>query len=179
MADSLSSPQSLNLNPAKPESNSPPFQPESARQPITSAPTKPSPALNPNPISNPPTVPSIPTPAPLYGRPAVSGAPLFRPAPPQFTPISGAVNYNNPSVSSGPVMANPAAPRSVMPYQVQVTAPVPVPVPRQPPNPALRPYMQVPNGYSAMPPPGGLFHLSSIALTRFLLISFSLLMIIL
>lgn len=179
MADSLSSPQSLNINPPKPESNPLPFQPESAPRPINSAMAPPSPALNPNPISNSPTVPSVPTPAPLYGPPAVSGAPLLRPAVPQFPPISGAVNYNKPSVSSAPVMVNPAAPRPVMPYQVQVPAPVLVPVPRQPPNPALRPYVPVPNGYTAMPSPGGLFHLSSIALTRFLLISFSLLMIIL
>ncbi|PKI42699.1 hypothetical protein CRG98_036981 [Punica granatum] len=101
---------------------------------------------------------NVPGPVPLYAPPALSGAPVFRPPVPQFTPVPGAVNYQNPNVISAPGMANPAAPGQLMPYQVQHQ--VPVPVPGQPPNPTLRPYMPVHNGYAAMPPPGGLLHLS-------------------
>lgn len=170
MAESLPSLQSVNPSPSKSESDNPMShpnrQPDSAPQPIPSAPTAPPPALNHSSVSNPPTVPTVPAPVPLYGPPAVSGAPLFRPALPQFTPVPGAVSYQNPSVSSAPGMANPAAPGAMMPYQVQV--PVPVPVPGQPQNPTLRPYMPVPNGFGSVPPPGGLSHLPfTIALTKF------------
>lgn len=164
MAESLSSLQSLNPNPAKPESDNPTSQanpqPESVSQPLPpSAPTPPPTVMSHSSIPNPPSVPAAPNPVPVYAPPAVSGgAPLFRPALPQFTPV----NYQNPSMSSAPGMANPVAPGPAMPYQVQV------PVPGQPPNPTLRPYVPVPNGYAAVPPPGGLLHLSvSIALTKF------------
>lgn len=167
MAESLSSIQSLNPNPAKPESDNPTSQanpqPESVPQPLPSAPTPPPTVLSHSSISNPPTVPTAPNPVPVYAPPPVTGgAPLFRPALPQFTPVPGTVNYQNPSMSSAPGMANLAAPGPAMPYQVQV------PVPGQPPNPTLRPYVPVPNGYAAVPPPGGLLHRSfSIALTKF------------
>lgn len=79
--------------------------------------------------------------------PVPSGAPSFRPVP-QFSPLQ---NYPPPGVS--------APPTPMMPYQLP---------PGQAPNPALRPFAPVPNGYAAMPGigapgtmplPGGLFHL--------------------
>ncbi|KAK4784342.1 hypothetical protein SAY86_018710 [Trapa natans] len=152
MAESLPSLLPVNPNPSKPESEGPMSQPnplpESASLPMATAPTPPPPVVNPSSVSNPLAVPAAPPPIPMYAPPAMTGAPMFRPVMHQFTPVPGGVSYQNPSVGSGPGMAVPGAPGTMMPYQIQV------PVHGQPPNPTMRPYMPVPNGFAAVPPPG-------------------------
>ncbi|KAF2292729.1 hypothetical protein GH714_027665 [Hevea brasiliensis] len=177
MAEPPSSPAAtVDHNSRKPESESAdvlPTQPDPTSNSIT--PLAPPSSLaqqqtpNPNPSPNPYTA-SASTPAnafPSYA-PPISGASVapvaqsFRPVP-QFSPLP---NYQNPSVgvqppgvSAPPVMASGApgavpAPTPMMQYQFP---------PGQPPNPALRTYAPMPNGYGVisgavpqgtMPPPG-------------------------
>lgn len=170
-----------------PASAPPAIQPPSATLPSSSAPVV---AVNPN--ANPSLV-STPMPPPIShaaagAAPQVSGGavvppavPSFRPvAPqtPQFSPILNPLNYQNPAVqppgvnsasamTPGVPSATGAVPVSVpqVPGQLQpMMMPYQIP-PGQPPNPALRPYVPMPNGYTAipgapqgtMPPPGGLY----------------------
>ncbi|XP_015894679.3 RNA-binding motif protein 25 [Ziziphus jujuba] len=151
--------QSNETNPLPPP---PPPQPQSASTPLL---------VNPNsnqPIAPAPVAP--PSASVSYAPPPVSGvsavhpaAPSFRPIP-QFSHVPNA-NYQNPgvpnfgvqppgvssspsaippgSMSGGPAAVSvPVVPQPLMQYQVP---------PGQPPNPALRPYAPMPNGYTAMP----------------------------
>ena len=179
MADSASSPATLEPNPQQTEPGAPNSNPSdpvptSAAQPQSSTPT---PSVIPN--SNPTLVstPLPPPPAISYAAapPQVSGGgmvvpppavPSFRPLP-QFSsipnPAGGMPNlsFQNPAVQP-PGVASGAGTAPVSVPQMQPMVPYHVP-PGQPPNPAFRPpYTPMPNGYipaasqGAMPPPGGL-----------------------
>ncbi|XP_012085358.1 RNA-binding protein 25 isoform X2 [Jatropha curcas] len=169
MADPPSSPTTaitIESNSNKPESVNPnilpnpttdssaaqaPSQQQSATPPASN--TNPNPSLNPNPTLVSPPVHAFPSYAPppqIAGASVPSGAQSFRPVP-QFSTLP---NYQNPSVgvqppgvSAQPVIASGApgavaAPPPMMPYQIP---------PAQPPNPALRHYAPMPNGFAAIP----------------------------
>ncbi|GKV14500.1 hypothetical protein SLEP1_g25366 [Rubroshorea leprosula] len=172
MADAPSSPATLDPSSQlpTPESGNPNQQPDPPSASATTPPPQESSTpLTSNSTSNAPLVPPQPPLITSYGPPPISGAmtavlpagPSFRPVP-LFSPLQ---NYQlpgvpPPGVSAAPVVAPGSVPTPMMPYQVP---------PGQAPNPALRPFAHVPNGYAAipgatvqgaMPLPGGLFHLS-------------------
>ncbi|KAF3431289.1 hypothetical protein FNV43_RR26019 [Rhamnella rubrinervis] len=179
MAEAPSSPATLESNPQKAEHENPTSQ-SNQNDPVpastqTPPPPQPTPsnqsssaplAVNLN--SNQPIVPAPPPPPPSvsFAPPQVSGVsaappvvPSFRPVP-QFSPMLNTAvpnaNYQNPGVQNIGVQPPGVNSASVM-------APGVVP-PGHPPNPALRPYAPMPNGYAAMPtavpqgtiPPAGL-----------------------
>ncbi|XP_030511479.2 RNA-binding protein 25 isoform X2 [Rhodamnia argentea] len=159
MAEPPSSPQNLNPNPQPSESDNSATQPASATPPPP--PPPPPPRSTPTPTPTPAPLPSFAPPISGATMSAPPVAPSFRPAvPPQFSPLPGALGFHNPGlpppgISSAPGMVTggviPAVPPPMGTYQV--------PVHGQPPNPALRHYMPMPNGYAAMPgapqpPPG-------------------------
>lgn len=147
MADSPSSPANIEQNSKQPESDNPFIQPD---QSSTAVPPQEQQSATPNPNSNqvslpspiqshvPPQPVSVPPTAPSY-------RPVTMPAVPQFSPVQ---NFQNTAVQppgvgvSGSVAVTMAPP--MMPYHV---------VPGQLPNPALRPYAPVPNGYGVVHAP--------------------------
>lgn len=151
MADSPASPATIDPNFKQPESNNPNRKPDtpstSTSQPEQQQQQHPS-IINPNPSPNPNQ-----TPAPASLPPALvqSFAPptqpiSYRPVPmstaSQFSPVQ---NYQSPVVQPpgvGGVAVTMAPPMMQYPG-----------VPGQPPNPALRPYAPIPNGYGAVPAP--------------------------
>ncbi|XP_039017875.1 RNA-binding protein 25-like isoform X2 [Hibiscus syriacus] len=155
MADSPSSIATLDNttnSQSKPDSDNPnpsPAQSDPAPSSTTTTHLQP----NPNPSAAlvspqpPPSIPSYSTPQPISGAatavpPAI---PSFRPVP-QFLPL-----HKFPAPGLQPPGVNSAS-GSVPPMLMQYQAP-----PGQVPNPALRPFAPIPNGYAAVPgavPPG-------------------------
>ncbi|GLT50338.1 hypothetical protein SLA2020_238290 [Shorea laevis] len=154
MADAPSSPATLDPSSQlpTPESGNPNQQPDPPSASATTPPPQESSTpLTSNSTSNAPLVSPQPPLITSYAAPPISGAttavlpagPSFRPVP-LFSPLQ---NYQlpgvpPPGVSAGPVVAPGSVPTPMMPYQVP---------PGQAPNPALRPFAPVPNGYAAIP----------------------------
>ncbi|XP_031263131.1 RNA-binding protein 25 isoform X1 [Pistacia vera] len=150
MADSPPSPANVDPNSKQPESENRASQPD---QSSTSVPPQEQQSATPNPNSNqappPPSIQFYASPQPISVPPtAPSYRPVTIPAVPQFSPVQ---NFQNTGVQppgvgvSGGVAVTMAPP--MMPYHV---------VPGQVPNPALRPYAPMPNGYGVVhaPAPG-------------------------
>ncbi|KAL4278682.1 hypothetical protein GQ457_03G007960 [Hibiscus cannabinus] len=150
MADSPSTTAALDNttnSQSKPDSdnpNPPPAPPSTTPTQLPPNPNPSAPLVSPQP---PPVIPSYSTPQPISGAAtAVPPAPpSFRPVP-QFSPLPNfpAPGLQPPGVSS--------APGSLPPPMMQYQLP-----PGQVPNPALRPFAPIPNGYAAVPgavPPG-------------------------
>ncbi|XP_008446214.2 RNA-binding motif protein 25 isoform X1 [Cucumis melo] len=189
MADSSSSPATLDSNPqpAEPENpNSQPIKPESAASsfppPQSLPPTSLSVGINPT--LHPPLVSTLQpplsyAPSPLSGTTAVPPtAPSFRPVPlsaHHFSPMPGTgmlnPSYSNPGVQP-PGVSSVAAPAPGMVSGGTGAVPVPVPQPMmayqvppgQVPNPVMRPYATMPNGFAAVPTatPQGAFPLPGV-----------------
>ncbi|XP_065874422.1 RNA-binding motif protein 25 isoform X2 [Euphorbia lathyris] len=160
MESNSNKPDSVNLTPTHPTSDSttpppPPPLPQLQQQSATSTSAINS-SFNPNSTMNTNLVSPLAPGIPSYGPPAISGnamlpvPPSFRPVP-QFSPLP---NYQNPNagvqppgVSAPTVVASGApgamaVPAQMMAYQIN---------PGQPPNPVLRQYAPMPNGYGAIP----------------------------
>ncbi|OMO78193.1 hypothetical protein CCACVL1_14583, partial [Corchorus capsularis] len=158
MADAPSSPATLDPSTnsqSKPDSDNPNPQPDpspssTSSAPLQSNPNPSAPLLSPQP---PPAIPSyLPVPQPISGAP-----PAVAPAPPSFRPVplfSPLPNFQPPGVQPPGVSAAPGSAPHLMQFQVP---------PGQVPNPALRQFAPIPNGYATvpgavhqgtMPPPG-------------------------
>ncbi|XWS63647.1 hypothetical protein CRYUN_Cryun06bG0119000 [Craigia yunnanensis] len=168
MADAPSPLAALDINSqSKPDSDNPNQQPAQPDLPLSSTTITPL-QSNPNPNTSvpplspqhPPAIPSYSTPPPLISGPATAVAPAppsFRPVP-QFSPLP---NFQAPGVQPPGVSV---APGPLQPPLMQYQVPM-----GQVPNPALRPFAPIPNGYAAMPravphgvmPPPGLLRYPS------------------
>ncbi|OMO52786.1 hypothetical protein COLO4_36971 [Corchorus olitorius] len=158
MADAPSSPATLDPSTnsqSKPDSDNPNPQPDpppssTSSAPLQSNPNPSAPLLSPQP---PPAIPSyLAVPQPISGAP-----PAVAPAPPSFRPVplfSPLPNFQAPGVQPPGVSAAPGSAPHLMQFQVP---------PGQVPNPALRQFAPIPNGYATvpgavhqgtMPPPG-------------------------
>ncbi|KAM7487318.1 hypothetical protein LguiB_024802 [Lonicera macranthoides] len=175
MAESTTSNETTDTTSQPPGPDNTITQPDPSPQPPPSSSSTPptiltsDPNPNPNLTTPPPPFVSLPQPPSIQPysspsfRPALPSVPL--PTPPQFSPIPNsnfqAHNFQNPGIQVQPpgvstvtVMMPPPPTSGVG----SVTVPsVPPPMmsyvqPGQPPNPAMRPYAPMPNGYA--PPPG-------------------------
>ncbi|KAK1554183.1 hypothetical protein Q3G72_008999 [Acer saccharum] len=160
MADTPSSPATLDPNQQKSEPDNPTSQPDAGPSTSAQEQQQQQQSLTPNPLANqtpagPPPV-SLPNqPIQLYGMPpqpisvpptAPSYRPIPIPGPSQFSPVQ---NYQSHGVQPPGVSVSGGVPGLVGPPMMSYPG-----VPGQAPNMTLRPFAPMPNGYGAVHAPG-------------------------